>query len=62
MRHNANDNLKAAYKKLCCCNDHLNLAFQNSDDPNNKSEIRSALRVVGDALHSANHTMNNYED
>lgn len=62
MKKNANDNLKMAYEKLCRCDRHLNLAFSNSDDPNNKAEIRNALRVVGDALNSTQNTMLHYKD
>lgn len=59
---NARDNLKEAIDELCCCQNHLNCAYLHAEGNHNRTEIHTALKAVGSALDSAQHTLLHYED
>lgn len=61
MPKNAKDNLKEAVDELCCCQNHLNVAYMQSEDTQNRTEIHAALKAVGSAVNSAQHTLLHYK-
>ncbi|MGL5381109.1 hypothetical protein [Clostridium sp.] len=62
MNNNAKDNLIQALEELCACEEHLNIAYIHAEDESNKEEIHIALKAMGNALNSAQTTLENYKD
>lgn len=62
MKNNARDNFRLAIDELCACQNHLNTAYMNMCDSDNKTEVHAALKTVASALNSAQSNYNNYKD
>lgn len=62
MKHNARDNFRLAIDELCSCQNHLNNAYMNMDNEENKTEVRTALKTVANAIEYAQNNYNNYKD
>ncbi len=62
MKNNTRDNFRLAIDELCACQNHLNTAYMNMDEYDNKTEVHIALKTVASALNSAQHNFNNYID
>lgn len=62
MKRNARDNFRMAIDELCSCQNHLNTAYLNMTEEDNKVEVHAALKTVSAALESAQHNYNLYKD
>ncbi|AQW23750.1 hypothetical protein ACSXBA_08450 [Clostridium perfringens] len=62
MKHNAKDNFRLAIDELCSCQNHLNNAYMNVKEEENKTEVHAALKTVASAIEHAQSNYNNYED
>ncbi|MGG5461763.1 hypothetical protein [Clostridium sp. B9] len=62
LKRNARDNFKMAIDELCSCQNHLNNAYMNMNENDNKVEVHAALKTVAAALESAQNNLNKYED
>ena len=62
MLYNAKENLEEAIDELCCCQNHWNTAYLHAEDTHNRTEIHAALKAVGSALDSAQHTLLHFKD
>ncbi|EGT3617466.1 hypothetical protein FHH43_14765 [Clostridium perfringens] len=62
MRHNARDNFRLAIDELCSCQNHLNNAYINMTNEENKTEVHAALKAVASAIDYARNNYNSYKD
>ncbi|MDK0979880.1 hypothetical protein ACOT7R_00235 [Clostridium perfringens] len=62
MRNNAKDNFRLAINKLCSCQNHLNNAYMNLKEEENRTEVHAALKSVASAIEHAQNNYNNYKD
>ena len=44
MKHNAKDNFRLAIDELCSCQNHLNNAYMNLKEEENKTEVHVSLK------------------
>ncbi len=62
MRQNAKDNLSEALEELCCCQNHLNIAYLHAEGTHNKREIHIALKAISSAVDSAKQSLLHFQD
>ena len=62
MRNNAKYNFRLAINELCSCQNHLNNAYMNLTEEENRTEVHAALKSVASAIEHAQNNYNNYED